>query len=54
MYETGNILTNLRISLMQSEEESEKIAEGFLSGLLKLVLLDLRHSCFIRVAINRV
>ena len=30
---------NLRISLMQSEEESEKIAEGFLSGLLTVYLM---------------
>eukprot|EP00111_Clytia_hemisphaerica_P013594 TCONS_00039957-protein len=35
-YETGNILTNLRISVMQSEEESENIAEDFLKGNLKL------------------
>ena len=35
-YDVGNILTNLRISVMQSEEESEKIADNFVSGKISL------------------
>lgn len=31
-YDVLNILTNLRISVMQSEEQSEKIAEDFITG----------------------
>ena len=32
MYDIGAISTNLRISVLQSEEESEKIADEFLQG----------------------
>lgn len=55
MYDIGAISTNLRISVLQSEEESEKIADEFLQGDLNLDVfmnkfMEKRKECHLRRA----
>ena len=45
IYEIGHIATNLRISVLQAEEESERIAEDFVEGMKFVVLLTKCFKC---------
>lgn len=52
-YDTNNIMNNLRIAILQAEEESEAIAEDFLKGSANLdkfltTFLDKRKTCHLR------